>query len=73
MKTKCSSTNGEVGDTSVSKASDFGSGHDFTVREFQPHVGLCADSSEPRAYFGFCVCPFSLTLRVSLSLKINKH
>ena len=24
-----------------------GSGHDLTVREFEPHVGLCADSSEP--------------------------
>ena len=23
------------------------SGHDLTVREFEPHVGPCADSSEP--------------------------
>ena len=23
---------------------DFGSGHDLTVREIQPRVGLCADS-----------------------------
>ena len=26
---------------------DFGSGHDLTVREFESHVGLCADSAEP--------------------------
>ena len=26
---------------------DFGSGHDLTVREFEPHIGLCADSAEP--------------------------
>ena len=47
---------------SVGWASDFGSGHDLTVHEFKPHVGLCADSSEPEACFGFCV---SLSLCVS--------
>ena len=26
---------------------DFGSGHDLTVREFEPRFGLCADSAEP--------------------------
>ena len=26
---------------------DLGSGHDLTVREFEPHVGLCAGSGEP--------------------------
>ena len=26
-----------------------------TVCGFEPHVGLCADSSEPGAYFTFCV------------------
>ena len=56
---------------------DFRAGHDLTAREFKPHVGLCADSSEPGACFGFCVslslC--SLPTRIlSLSLsKINKH
>ena len=25
---------------------DFGSGHDLTVCEFEPHVGLCADSTQ---------------------------
>ena len=52
---------------------DFGSGHDLAVREFKPRVGLCADSSEPRACFRFCVslspCP-SPARPLSLS-KIN--
>ena len=26
---------------------DFGSGHDLTVQESEPHVTLCADSGEP--------------------------
>ena len=44
---------------SVGWATDFGSGHDLTVHEFEPRVGLWADGSEPGACFGF---------RVSLSL-----
>ena len=60
---------------SVGGASDFGSGHHLAVREFQPHDGPCADSSEPGACLGFCVslslCP-SPTHTLSLS-KINKH
>ena len=53
-------------------------GHDLTVREFEPRVGLCADCSEPGACFRFCVslslCPspahaLSLCLSVSLSQK----
>ena len=47
---------------SVGWASDFGPGHDLTVRGFEPRVGFCADSSEPGAHFGFCV---SLSLRPS--------
>ena len=43
------------------KRPDFSSGRDLTVREFEPCVRLCADSSEPRACLGFCVslslCP----------------
>ena len=31
-----------------------GSGHALPVCEFEPRVGLCADSSEPGACFGFC-------------------
>ena len=46
----------------------------ISVLEFKPRVGLCADSSEPRACFGFCVslslCP-SPTHALSLS-KRNK-
>ena len=56
--------------------SKFGSGHDLSVREFEPHVGLCADSSEPGARFGFCVslslcpCP-ALTLSLKNKIKNN--
>ena len=49
---------------------DFGSGHDLTVCAFESRIGLCADSSEPGARFGFCV---SLSapplLMLSLALK----
>ena len=48
---------------------------DLTVCEFEPCIGLCADSSEPGASFGLCL-PLSLLLPhscfVSLFLK-NKH
>ena len=50
-------------------------GHDLPVREFEPRVGLCADSSDPGAYFGFCVSPSlcsSPARALSLSFK-NKH
>ena len=40
---------------SVSRASGFSSGHDLTACELEPRVGLCADSSEPGARFGFRV------------------
>ena len=56
-------------------ASDFGSGHDLAVCGFEPQLGLCADSSEPGACFGFCVSLSAsplLVLCVSLSVsKIN--
>ena len=51
---------------------DFGSGHDLTVCEFQPQVGLRADSMEP------AWDPLSPSLSappllmLSLSLKIYK-
>ena len=55
-----------------------GSDHDLAVPEFEPHVGLCADSSEPRACFRFCVslCPspahaVCVCLSLSLKNKIN--
>ena len=62
---------------SVGWAADFGSGHDLAVRESEPRIGLCADSSEPGACFGFCVSqslslPLPRLHSVSL-LKINTH
>ena len=55
--------------------SDFGLGHDLVVHEFEPHIRLCANSSEPGVCFGFCVslslCP-SLACTLSLSVK-NKY
>ena len=47
---------------------DFGSGQDLTVCEFEPYVGLCADSVEP-AWDSFVFCP---SPACALSLKINK-
>ena len=51
---------------------DFGSGHDLTVCEIKPHVGLHTDSMEP----AWDSLPLSLSvppqLVLSLSLKINK-
>ena len=50
-----------------------GSGHDLTVHEFEPHVGLCADRTEPAwdsLTPSLSLCP-SLLVR-ALSLKINK-
>ena len=59
---------------SVGWASDFGSGHDLTLCGFEPHIGLCAESSEPGACFGFCVSlslcsSLAHTLSLSLSQK----
>ena len=39
---------------------DFGSGHDFTVREIKPCIGLCTESEKPTWD--------SLSLSLSLSL-----
>ena len=45
---------------SVGWAADFSSGHDQEVSEFESHVGLCADSSEP----GACLDSVSPSLSV---------
>ena len=37
----------------VKRPTSFSSGH--MVHEFGPRIELCADSSEPGAFFGFCV------------------
>ena len=42
---------------------DFSSGHDLTVRAFEPRVGRRADSAEPAWD----------SLSLSLSLKTNKY
>ena len=59
---------------SVGEASDSSSGHDLAVQEFEPRVGLCADSSEPGACFGSWVSlslfPL-LTLCLFVSQKMN--
>ena len=46
---------------SVGKASNFGSGHDLMVCEFEPHTGLFAVSTE------LVLDPLSLSLSLSLS------
>ena len=49
----------------------FDSGHDLTVRGFEPHLGLCVDGMEPA--WDSLSLPFSLPLPCSLSLKTNKQ
>ena len=53
---------------------DFGSGHDLTVLEFKPCIGLCIDSAEPAwDSLSHSPCP-SPACALSASLKINnKH
>ena len=41
------------------------------VREFKPHIGVCADSSEPGACLKFCVS-LSLCPSPALSLSLKK-
>ena len=48
----------------------FSSSHDLTVREFEPHIGLRADSVEPAG--GSLSLPVSRSLSVPLSKQINK-
>ena len=63
---------------SVGEASDFGSGHDLTVREFEPRVGsgLMAQSLEPASYSVSpslsAPPPFMLSLSLSLKNKFKK-
>ena len=45
-----------------------GLGHDLTVCEFEPQVGLCTDGAEP----AWDSPSLSLSPSASLSLKINK-
>ena len=58
---------------SVSKVSDFSSGHDLAVPEFEPHFGLSAVSTEPASDpLSSLFLPLPHILSLSLS-KIDKH
>ena len=50
---------------------DFGSGHDLTVLEIEPHVRLCPDSTEPARDSPSLPSPRSRAC--SLSKQINTH
>ena len=61
---------------------DLGSGHDLVVREIQPHVGLCTDSTEPAwDSFSHSLCPSPSTCAPvgtymharAFLLSLNKH
>ena len=59
---------------SVGWASDFGSGYDLMVHEFEPCIRLCIDSVEP-AWDSLSLPPSLYSpppLILSVSLKINK-
>ena len=49
---------------------DLGSGHELTVRELAPRVGLCADSAEPA--WDSLLPLLSAPPPLPFSLKINK-
>ena len=54
----------------------FGSGHDLTVCELEPRVGLCADSADPRDSLSLLLSApplHTLSLCLSVSLSINEH
>ena len=52
---------------------DLDAGSNLAVCEFEPRVGLCADSVEPAQDSLFPSLSVPLLLMLSLSLKINKH
>ena len=49
-------------------ALDFGSGPDLTVCEFEPHIGICADSVEP-AWDSLSLAPLPFFCTLSLKIK----
>ena len=60
----------------VGWVSDFNSGHDLTVRKFEPHNWLCADRLGHGACFEFCVslsCSLSLSDSHSVSLSLKNE
>lgn len=55
---------------------DFGSGHDLTADEIEPHIGLCADSVEPAwdlSLYPSSTHVHSLSLSLSLSLSVSQN
>ena len=52
-------------------SSDLSSGHDLTVREFEPRIELCTDGVEPAWDSVPLLCP-SPTCAHSLPLKVSK-
>ena len=71
---KCAdpSKNSPTAAPSVERAAlDFRSGHDLTVRGFEPRVGLCAESGEPGTRFGLCL-PLSLCPSLAHTLRLSK-
>ena len=52
---------------------DFGSGVDFTVHGFEPHIGLCIDSAEPAWDSLSSLCPSSTRSLALSQNKKNKH
>ena len=51
----------------------FSSGHGLMVREFEPHIGLCADTAKPAWYSTSpSLSAPSHSCSISISLKINK-
>ena len=51
---------------------DFGSGHDLKIHEFEPHVGLCADSVEPARDSLYLLLSLLFPCCLSLSFSQNK-
>ena len=51
---------------------NFGSGHDLMVHEIEPHIGFCADSTEPSWDSLSLPLPCLHAHKLSLALKINK-
>ena len=54
---------------------DFSSGHDLTVCETEPHVGLCADGAEPAwdSFSPSLSAPPLLMLVLSCSLSLSQN
>ena len=56
---------------SVGEASDFSSGLDLTVREFEPHIGLCAEQLRAWSLLQILCLPLSLLLPRSCSVCLS--